>query len=143
MNHFHDLEQLKAFKEWVMTPDKEVLAAAQKIGRKAQKNKAGEDLDALGTPGEPKGHLDLPSSCILQQIKGKSFDKNIPPIILPARLLQVDLLVHAPLNLRRQGMKILTTCCSQRQASFRSSPGIIQERAPGAAEELESTQRFS
>ena len=34
VNAFPDREALKAFKQWVMTPDAELLAAAQKVGKK-------------------------------------------------------------------------------------------------------------
>jgi hypothetical protein len=39
VNAFEGKEGLAAFKEWVMTPDKDILAEAQRVGSKGRKNK--------------------------------------------------------------------------------------------------------
>ena len=42
VNAFKGQEGLKAFKEWVMTPDKDVLAEAQRVGGRGRKSKDAE-----------------------------------------------------------------------------------------------------
>ena len=42
VNAFEGEEGLKAFKEWVMTPDKDVLAEAQRVGSRGRKAKDAE-----------------------------------------------------------------------------------------------------
>jgi len=58
VNAFEGEEGLKAFKEWVMTPDKDVLAEAQRVGGKGRKNNeaASQEGNALNFQLPPPFH---------------------------------------------------------------------------------------
>ena len=50
VNAFEGKDGLKAFREWVLTPDKDILEEAQRVGRrgKGSKKKGGEPQDPPG-----------------------------------------------------------------------------------------------
>lgn len=50
MNAFEGKDGLKAFREWVLTPDKDILEEAQRVGRKGKgSKKKAETSDTAGT----------------------------------------------------------------------------------------------
>ena len=55
VNAFSGQEGLKAFKEWVMTPDKDILEAAQQVGRKSSKGKGKTEQPGEGGSQELEG----------------------------------------------------------------------------------------
>ena len=64
MNAFSGQEGLKAFKEWVMTPDKDILEAAQQVGRKHSKAKGKTGQPGEGGSQDLEGEA-LASSCLI------------------------------------------------------------------------------
>lgn len=52
VNHFGTVDQLKLFKEWVMTPDKQMLAAAQKVSKRGKTSKEKAEEIAAEPSGE-------------------------------------------------------------------------------------------
>ena len=51
VNQFEGVEGLKGFKDWVMTPDKDIIAAAQRVNSRGRKTSGPDgclDTDAQG-----------------------------------------------------------------------------------------------
>ena len=54
VNAFEGKDGLKAFRDWVLTPDKDILEEAQRVGKKGKGKKKGEPQDPPGLPPLPQ-----------------------------------------------------------------------------------------